>query len=114
MFFFIRFEDFDIDQFVDYLQNDDDIVSNSHLQNEPTPSPVPQSGYINNLHEPSTQSIVEKFFYTCTVCREILANSQDLLKHVRTHTKLKEPKCNGKQKVSHSDLWVALWNAILT
>ena len=44
---------------------------------------------------------MDKFFYTCTVCREILNSSQELLKHVRTHTRLKAFKSDQSQKVSH-------------
>ena len=98
-----RFEDFDIDQFVDYLQNDDVLTSNNHQHNESTSSPVHQTGYTNSFtQETTTQSTsLEKFFYTCTVCREILENSQELLKHVRTHTRLKAFKSNDRDKVSH-------------
>lgn len=96
-----RFEDFDIDQFVDYLQNDDELANTNHQNNETTPSPIHQTGYTNSFTpEPTTQSSnqpLENFFYTCTVCREILGNSQELLKHVRTHTKLKAFK---NEKVS--------------
>jgi hypothetical protein len=34
----------------------------------------------------------EKLFYTCTVCHETVESGHDLLKHVRTHTKLRGAK----------------------
>lgn len=99
----LRFEDFDIDQFVDYLQNDDEIASNNHQPHESTPSPNHQTGYANNF-EPATQSTsTEKFFYTCTVCRDILGSSHELLRHVRTHTRLKAFRGEEGFKVIHRD-----------
>jgi hypothetical protein len=102
IFVSIRFEDFDIDQFVDYLQNDDDIANNNN--HESTPSPERQTGYEN---QPATQSssATERFFYTCTVCREILSNSQELLRHIRTHTRLKALKSEESQKVGEIERW---------
>ncbi|CRK90643.1 CLUMA_CG004342, isoform A [Clunio marinus] len=98
----LPFEDFDIDQFVDYLQNDEEIAGNNLHLNESSPSPNHQSGYVNNFtHEATTQSTSEKFFYTCTVCREILGNSQELLNHVRTHTSMKVYNSENSRKNSH-------------
>lgn len=87
---------------MDYLQNDEDLVSNNQLHNTSTPSPNHQTGFNNHLtRETTTQSRAEKFCYTCTVCREVLSDSQELLRHVRTHTRLKTFNCSDNHKVLH-------------
>lgn len=86
---------------MDYLQNDEDLVSNNQPNNVSTPSPDHQTGSTNHFtRETTTQSTSEKFCYTCTVCREVLGDSQELLKHLRTHTRLKTYNCAESQNVS--------------
>lgn len=82
---------------MDYLQNNDDIVNNQQDTSPPTPgnhqhSDVPAITNSDNSEDvisSANDSMKEKLFYTCTVCREIVESGQDLLKHVRTHTRMR-------------------------
>lgn len=93
-----RFEDFDIDQFVDYLQNNEEIVNNHESpKNSVVNGHHPVDGSNNSRQSESpddtksfgNDSMKETFFYTCTVCHEVVESGRDLLKHVRTHTRLR-------------------------
>lgn len=89
-----RFEDFDIEQFVDYLQDNVEPAS-SQQGNGPV-----QNCANNDQKQPSPQS--NSFFYKCTVCREIVGSSQELLRHVRTHTRpMRFSNGANNRRVSH-------------
>lgn len=86
-----RFEDFCIDQFVDYIENNNDVNHNGHA-NERSSGSVRQQHmkkYKKNQHLRQQQKLSssKEFFYKCTVCREIVNSGAELLRHVRTHTR---------------------------
>lgn len=109
-----RFEDFDIDQFVDYLQNNNDDIGNNHDSSSPCYPPL-----TNGLHHPVDVSInsrpsespddsksfgddsqKETFFYKCTVCHEVVESGKDLLQHVRTHTRMQNSQKQTRNSTS--------------
>lgn len=77
-FIFYRFEDFYIDQFVDYLESD--VNGNGHDASSQNGNHQKHQLNSNNNHKPCN--------YQCTVCRETLGSGSELLKHVRTHTRM--------------------------